>query len=346
MTEKKIGAAIIGGSGYGAGELLRLLSVHPFCAVRSVISRSQYGKNVREAHPHLAGFYDLRFESELKTHELEPFETAVVFFALPHGVSARAIEEFIERNRHPRLRIVDLSGDFRLSNPEMHKEFYPESPLYAGLRSRFCYGLPELFREKIKSSDYIANPGCYATACLLAVAPLIGKVSADVFFDAKSGSSGAGRAPSADTHHPALHANAAAYKVLSHRHEPEIQQNLGEDLKCTFVPHLIPVSRGIYATAHLRFAEAVDLEEMRKLYSSFYSNASFVRVGCNPPQLANVVCSNYCDTFITVRGNRGVAMAAIDNLVKGMAGQAVQNMNLMCGLPEDTGLNFPPPGIV
>ena len=345
MTGKTIGVAIVGGSGYGAGELLRLLASHPAAEVASVVSQSHPGQPIAALHPQLAAFHSLTLSPALNLEQLASYPASVVFSALPHGASARMIDELTRSGTPDTLRIIDLSGDYRLSDPALHARFYPETGA-TPLRGRFCYGLPELNRGSIAAAKLIANPGCYATACILAVAPLIGRYRGAVFFDAKSGSSGAGRAATAETHHPYLHANVAAYKIFSHRHEPEIQQVLGADLECSFVPQLIPVARGIYVTAHLQFEKEVDAQSLYADYMRCFAAARFVRLRQEPPALANVVCSNFCDISIAVRGRRAVAIAALDNLVKGMAGQAIQNMNLMCGLPEDTGLHFPPPGLV
>jgi len=342
-TQKQIGVGIIGGSGYGAGELLRLLAYHPEVEVLSVVSRSHVGKPITDLHPHLASFYNLCCDAELNLQALSKYKYSVVFSALPHGVSAKTISKLAVEV--PEIRIIDLSGDFRLIDKNQHEQFYPDSPFCPEIRSKFCYGLPEVVGlEKISNSRLIANPGCYATACILAIAPLINHFQASVFFDAKSGTSGAGRALSETTHHPLMHSNFSAYKVLQHRHEPEIQQVIGQDLKCSFVPHLIPVTRGIFVTAHLELSQAVEEKTILSLYHEFYAGKHFIRL--RQPQLEAVATSNFCDIAVACRGNRIVAMSALDNLVKGMAGQAIQNMNLMCGLTDTTGLLFPAAGLI
>ncbi len=344
MAKRRIGIGIIGGSGYGAGELLRLLAVHPECEVVTIASRSHAGTPISELHPNLFRIYDLTCEAELNLAALQQYEEHVVFSALPHGVSSGTIAELL-KEAPQNLRVVDLSGDFRLSDAALHSQFYPESEFQETLRRRFAYGLPELNRESIAKASCIANPGCYATACILSAAPLVNWMKAEVFFDAKSGTSGAGRSPSAGTHHPAVHADVSAYKVLAHRHEPEIQQVLGPDLPCSFVPQLLPVARGIYVTAHLRFGEPVSQALLADRYASLYGKTTFIRMRTSPPHLDHVLFSNFCDIYVAARGNRAVVCAALDNLVKGMAGQAIQNLNLMCGLPEETALLFPSPGL-
>lgn len=343
--EKKIGIGIIGASGYGAGELLRLLVNHPDVDVVSLVSRTQ--SPITDLHPHLLDFYDLKCEPELNIDAIKNYEQQIVFSALPHGVSAKTISALLANYNQPNFHIIDLSGDFRLSNPEQHSKFYPESPLCEDIRSKFCYGLPELVgTSTISKAQHISNPGCYATACILSVAPLIKKYRGSVFFNACSGTSGAGRNPTQTTHHPEMSTNITAYKVLQHRHEPEIQQEIGSELPCSFVPHLIPIARGIYVTTHIELNEFVALENIVELYKEFYANKRFIRLRSTPPQLEHVVGSNFCDISIEVRDRRVIVMCAIDNLVKGMAGQAIQNMNLICGLKEDTALSFPPSGLI
>ena len=343
----KIGIGILGGTGYGAGELLRILAQHNQSEVLAVVSSSQAGESISDVHGHLQGFYSsLRFESSLPFDRFEKFEQTFIFAALPHGKSAETIQSLLDDSRAKNFKVIDLSGDFRLQSEVEHKKFYPEVDTPEALRSRFAYGLTESNRAAILSADCVANPGCLASSCALAVLPL---VSADfrgaITFDAKTGTSGAGRTPTEVTHHPGRHANVNAYKILEHRHEPEIRQALGDPhgdrIETTFVPHLLPISRGIFTTAYLHSKTAVTTPALREIYSKFYADCPFVRVREESPQLQNVVGSNFCDIAVFARGKQIVAMAALDNLVKGMAGQAIQNMNLMAGLPETTGLLYP-----
>lgn len=343
-----IRVAILGATGYGAGELLRLLAQHPSAEVVALTTTSQPGARVGDVHPHLRGFYDhLRLERELDLARLRGRGPAIVFSALPHGASATALESLLsiaeaERTVEGELRVIDLSGDFRLQEEDLHTAHYPETPWLAARRAQFTYGLPELFRPAVRNARHIANPGCLASGAILAVAPLAVDLRGPLALDAKTGSSGSGRQLRETTHHPTRHADFRAYKVLAHQHEPEIRQALGDArgtrVETSFVAQSLPVSRGIFVTAHATLAAPTTTAELRARYTDFYAESPFVRVVTDSPTLQDVVGSNFCDVSVTVRGRQVVALAALDNLVKGMAGVAVQNMNLLCGLSECTGL--------
>lgn len=341
---KTIGVTILGGTGYGAGELLRLFAQHPHVDVVSVCSSSQVGKSIADAHPQLAGIYNQKFVESPDFAMLEKYQHAVAFCSLPHGTSVSAIEGLIRNAGKTKLKIVDLSGDLRLKNKQAHEAAYPDVPLHAELREKFVYGLTEVNREVIAHGQFVANPGCYATTCALSILPLLGTNEIDglISFDAKSGSSGAGRSLADSLHHPLRSSSMTAYKVLTHRHEPEILETLtkvaGSVPEITFTPQLLPVARGIFVTTHVRLKNATTSEKLLALYGYFYKKDRFVRVYARMPELGYVVGSNFCDISLTVRGRDVVIAAALDNLVKGMAGQAIQNMNLMCGLAEETGL--------
>lgn len=340
---------ILGGTGFGAGELLRLLIAHPAAEVVSVVSSSSAGTAISEAHPHLRSFYDTPFDESFSFEKLSGYGSRIIFAALPHGSSSETVAPlYADAVRHG-VKIIDLSGDFRLNDSALHEKWYPSSALAPEVRSHFQYGLTELFREKISASHAIANPGCLATASILAVAPLVSAhAPIHIALNLTTGSSGAGREPKATTHHPIRHSNLSAYKPLSHQHMPEIEQALGaiagRGVTFSFVPHSIPVSRGIFATAYVKLSSPVTEEEIRKLYRGYFEKSPFVRVlASGSPELQNVVGSNFTDICVSASGTEVVVMAALDNLVKGMAGQAIQNMNLMCGFPETTGLWFPAP---
>lgn len=343
-----IHVAVLGGSGYGAGELLRLLTQHPDARVVCVTSSSHAGRSVGEAHPHLRGFYDLRFSKTLDTDKLLAGRRAVIFSALPHGISAAMLDGLL--NQHSALRertgIIDLSGDLRLADTELHQRHYPDTPVLPHWRSAVVYGLPELFREAVRGALFVANPGCLAMASILAAAPLarVG-LSGVLCIDAKTGSSGSGRALKEATHHPTRHADFRAYKPLQHRHEPEILQAFGDPygqrLALSFVAQSMNTTRGIFVTVHLTLPAAESADSIRGRYEDFYADKPFVRIVSGSPALQNVVGSNFCDISVACRDRQVIAMAAIDNLVKGMSGTAIQNMNLMCGLPETTGLWIP-----
>ena len=346
--KKEIGIGIIGGTGFGAGELLKLLVGHPQAQVVSVVSSSSAGKEISSAHSNLQGFYNLKFESDLNTESFQPYTHKVIFLALPHGHAVKKAKEIIERFGSS-VRIIDLSGDLRLKNQAYHAKYYTEVDYAAELRKQFVYGLPELNKEAIRSARYISNPGCYATASILALAPIVNEIAGDIFIDGKSGTSGAGRSLSETFHHPYRHANAQAYKMLDHRHEPEIAEGLGDlehtKLSLGFVPHLIPVSRGMLVSCFGRLKSEKTSAELNKIYQEFYKDSAFIRISSASSEIRNVVGSNFCDISVTARGKQFVAISAIDNLVKGMAGQAIQNMNLMLGIAENCGLNFPAVGL-
>ena len=345
-----VNVAIMGGSGFGAGELLRLLVQHPAAKVVAVTTTSQAGTAIGDVHPHLRGFYDLPMSAGIDLPALLDAEAAVVFSALPHGTSSTKIEALLQATAGmkgaDKLRIVDLSGDLRLQNQATHEQYYPHSPWLAELRTQFTYGLPELFREEIQAARFVANPGCLASAAILATAPLIDDTAGgSLVIDAKTGSSGSGRQLKETTHHATRRANYRAYKPLAHQHEPEILQALGDPtgqrLRTSFVAQSIDATRGIYITAHFELRAPSDTAAMKQRYEMFYADCPFVRVLDAPPELQNVAGSNFCDLCVAVRGKQVVAMAALDNLGKGMSGTAIQNMNLMCGLPENTGLWSP-----
>jgi N-acetyl-gamma-glutamyl-phosphate reductase len=353
MSEKNVGVGILGGTGYGAGELLRLLAQHPAAQAVSVVSSSTAGGSITDAHPHLSGVYEGKFDAELNIEALRRFPYRVLFSALPHGTTAETVQRLLPVIEKEKIRLIDLSADYRLEDPEQHKRFYPESESPAALRKRFVYGLPELNRDRIATSTFIANPGCLATAGILSMLPLVRKFphfAGTVVIDAKTGTSGAGRGLQQNLHHPMRHSSIAAYKILEHRHEPEIRQGLGdaggEKIVTQFVPHLLPVSRGIFVSSYLTLESEVSTADMSAIYRDFYNGHPFVRVRNSSPELHSVVGSNFCDISVICRGRQVMAMAVLDNLVKGMAGQAIQNMNLQLGFLETAGLQSPALGPV
>jgi LysW-gamma-L-alpha-aminoadipyl-6-phosphate/LysW-L-glutamyl-5-phosphate reductase len=348
--KRPIHAAILGASGYGAGELLRLFVQHPEVEVVSVTSTFQVGQPVAQLHPHLRGFYGLQATEAVDFERLMAAEHAVALSALPRGASAAAIDALlntVQRTYGPdRLRVVDLSGDLRLTDASQHTRYYPDTPLLPERRRAFVYGLPELFRAQIRAARFVANPGCLASASILAAAPLVrAGFTGQLAIDAKTGSSGAGRQLKETTHHPTRHADFRAYEPLSHQHEPEIRQALGDPqgqrIQTSFVAQSMDTARGIFVTVHAVLPHATDAAALQRLYTEFYAESPFVRIVTGSPALQNVVGSNFCDIGLATRDRQVIVMAALDNLVKGMAGTAIQNLNLMCGLPETTGLWVP-----
>lgn len=343
-----IQAGVIGATGYAGAELVRLLQAHPNVQLSAISSVSFTGQALSEIYPAYLGLCDL-----VCTDQDEVIENSdVIFAALPHGLSQELAQSCHDKGK----AFVDLGADFRLEDEADYKEWYGESFLSKELHDLAVYGLPELFRENIKGKRLIANPGCYTTAAPLALAPAVknGLVElTGIIADCKSGSTGAGRKPGQNTHFPELNEGFSAYKVAAHRHTPEMEQTLsqvaGEKLTLTFVPHLLPISRGILATCYARLKPGVTEEQVWAAYQAMYANEPFVRL-LPKGQVADVKrvrFSNFCDISLHFDARCGqlIAISAIDNMVKGAAGQAVQNMNLMFGLEETTGLLFMPPAI-
>ncbi len=345
----KIG--IVGGSGYTGGELIRLLLGHPEAEIAIVTSRRLSGTPVTDIHGHLSGLFDLTFENP------SPEEIAsacdLVITAVPHGAAMGIVPKLLESG----TRVVDLSADYRLP-VAVFEATYARAHTDPGRvggevdDQGAVFGLPELHPE-VAGARFIANPGCYPTGAILSAAPLAdAKMVEYAIFDSKSGVSGAGVEPSDTSHYPNLAENIRAYNITTHRHLPEIVQELGRlDGSLTsihFTPHVIPAIRGILTTAHLLLHEGCDsgpssdYDTILELYREFYKDKPFVRVRDYIPNLADVRGSNFCDIGLAFRDNRVVVVSAIDNLVKGASGQAIQNMNLMFGLPETCGLLTPP----
>lgn len=335
--------AVLGATGYAGCELVRLLSRHPGVEIEFISSESSAGTAFDLVHPQ---FYQV-FGLELQPLHLPsiPGTVELVFCALPHGRPAHFVPELLAAGK----RVIDLSADFRLLDPALYEVWYNRTHPAPGLLGEAIYGLPEINRDAIAGADLIANPGCYPTAAILALVPLAraGAVDWDsVIIDAKSGISGAGRTPRQAFHYPDCTESMQAYRVGGHQHTPEIEQLLsilsGETVTLTFTPHLVPMSRGIFCTTYLRLRRNLTLEQLDRTYRQFYEGHPFVRVLplSRLPETRLVRGSNFCDLGLRLdsRTGRVVILSAIDNLVKGAAGQAVQNMNIMYGLPEDLGL--------
>jgi N-acetyl-gamma-glutamyl-phosphate reductase len=270
---------------------------------------------------------------------------------MPSGLASDTITDLTNKGLPANSVIIDLSGDLRLRDEASHKAFYSDVPYAQEIRSRCVYGLTELNHSELPPARIISNPGCLATASIIALAPLSAKIfEGAVVIDAKTGTSGAGREPQASMHHPSRFADCAAYKVLEHRHEPEILQALGDAFSrfntMMFIPHLLPVSRGILVTVYGTLQSPMDLSDVRDMYERFYAGAPFIRFKDSSPRLVDVVGTNFCDLHVTVRGSQIAVIAAIDNLGKGMAGQCIQNLNLVFGLSEERGLLTPALGPV
>jgi N-acetyl-gamma-glutamyl-phosphate reductase len=337
----KIKVGIFGGSGYGGAELLRLLLGRADVEIAFVTANEGAGKLVGEVHRNLHGLTPLRFTRAPEDLESLP-EVDCVFLALPHG---QALE--IAPRLAPGVRVVDLSGDFRLNDAAEFLQHYGREHTAAGLQREFVYGLTETNREAIKGARLVSNPGCFATATLLGLAPLVasGQLRGRVIVDAKTGSSGSGVKAAANTHHPQRMNSFYAYKPFTHQHVPEIEQELrrvgGWASDFVFMTHSLPVARGIFASIYVETKDALTTEAVRASYEDFYRESFFVRLVAGSPDINWVKTTNFCDLGFAVRGHSLVVFSAIDNLVKGASGQAVQNMNLMFGLDEKTGLMLP-----
>jgi N-acetyl-gamma-glutamyl-phosphate reductase len=339
MSKTKVG--IINVTGYTGVELARLLSQHPEVELASVTGRSAAGRRLGEVFPHLADI-DLTIEAEVGDVEL-------VFSAMPHKESAKEVIPLLNNG----IKVVDISADFRLKDASEYERWYGFSHPAPHLLAQAVYGLTELYRSQVASAQLVANPGCYPTAAILALAPAVKArvIEPSIIIDSKSGVSGAGRTPSLQTHFSEVNEDVTAYALEGHRHLPEITQELKrlcpeKSLSVTFVPHLVPMTRGILTTCYAPLASGKIAagkrgeKELRQLYLDFYKNEPFVRVVDSPPHTKHTSGNNLCLVYPTIdhRAGRLVVISCIDNLIKGAGGQAIQNMNLMLGLPETTGL--------
>jgi N-acetyl-gamma-glutamyl-phosphate reductase len=338
MVSNKLRIGIFGGSGYGGSELLRILLLHPQTEIALVTANEQAGKAVSEVHRNLQGLTDLVFAvAPEDPHELNDLDC--VFLGLPHGQAMDIVP-----NLPAALKVIDLSGDFRLRDKAAFAAHYGREHTSMDTQTSFVYGLTETNREAIRGARMVANPGCFATATLLGLAPLVAAdlINGRVIADAKTGSSGSGNKPAANTHHPQRSNSFYAYKPFTHQHVPEIEQELKQvgdwTSELIFMTHSLPVSRGIFASIYTELKTALSEDEVRRLFADFYGDSFFVRLVKGSPDINWVKMTNFCDLGFAVRGRQLVVFSAIDNLVKGAAGQAVQNMNLMFGLEEKTGL--------
>ena len=336
----KVRVGIFGGSGYGGAELLRILLAHPHAEVSLVTGNEQAGKAVGEVHRNLYGLTGLRFERA--PDDLESLAALdCVFFALPHG---QALE--LAPRLPPDVKAIDLSGDFRLDDAAEFLQHYGREHTAIDLQREFVYGLTETNREAIQRARLVSNPGCFATATLLGLAPLAasGLLAGRVIVDAKTGSSGSGAKAAANTHHPQRMNSFYAYKPFAHQHVPEIERELRRvgdwTSELVFMTLSLPVARGIFASIYAETNTGLAAEDVRALFAEFYRDSFFVRLVNGSPDINWVKTTNFCDIGFAARGSQLVVFSAIDNLVKGAAGQAVQNMNLMFGLDEKTGLTW------
>ena len=338
-----IKVGILGGSGYGGSELLRILLFHPQVELRLVTANEHAGKRVDSVHPNLAKLTDLKFEAMPDPGDLDGLDC--VFLALPHG-QAMEIVPSLPRS----LKVIDLSGDFRLNDADVFKTFYGREHTAMTSQREFVYGLTEVNRNQIKEATRIANPGCFATALELGLFPFVasGLVKGKVIADMKTGSSGSGAKAAANTHHPKRANSFYAYKMFEHQHQPEVEQLLdtvspqwASQCSLVFQTHSIPAVRGIFASIYVTAAQQMTRERVGDLFREFYGNEFFIRLVDGSPDINWVKNTNFVDIGWAASADTVIVFVALDNLVKGAAGQAVQNMNLMFGIEEREGLVLP-----
>lgn len=336
--------AICGGSGYTGAELLRILAFHPEVEVTVVTSEKSSGKRVTDLFPHLYRYDHLKYEP-LRREEV--FLKADIFFmALPHGTSQEAVDFLVSKGK----RVIDLSADYRLRDAEVYEKWYKTPHRFRKTLSKAVYGLPEVYRKKIARSKLIANPGCYPTGAIIGLYPALKNNIIDInsiVIDSKSGTSGAGRQADTSFSFCEINEGFKAYGVTTHRHTPEIEQELSaiakKEIKVNFTPHLVPIDRGIITTIYARLIRSIEVEKIHELYQRFYKMEPFVRIldlG-RFPNAKNIRGTNLCEIGIALnkRTETLIIVTAIDNLVKGASGQAVQNMNIMMSLPETMALD-------
>lgn len=340
--KKKI--AIIGATGYTGSELVRILVNHPMVDIQMITSENRAGEKISDVHPFLQGIAEQKLQS---VEDIDAQQLDLVFLALPHGVSMNYVERFKNKD----FKIIDLSGDFRLKTPETYEAWYQKKHSFPQGFANAVFGLPELFAEKIKSAKLVANPGCFPTSAILGAAPLIANdlVESDpLLIDSKTGVTGAGIKSKPVNLYSNVNDNFKAYGLKKHRHTIEIEEILGTLSTKTgtvqFTPHLLPVDRGILTTIYAKPNQTIDEQELIQTFKIFYDKAPFVRIRKDAPSIKDVRGSNYCDIFVTYdkRTHMIIVISVIDNLVKGAAGQAVHNMNLMLGLEEPSALNLIP----
>ena len=331
--------AILGATGYTALELIKILLRHPEAEIVAVTSRQEGQPHIAMIHPALTGRVDLRLE------DLSPAEVAAradcVFSCLPHGASAAVIPALLDAGR----RVVDFSADYRLNDAEVYAQWYGQKHADPARLGKVVYGLPELFRKDIPPAQLVANPGCYSTSAILALAPLLKAGMIDpktIIVDSKSGVSGAGRTLKLTTHYPECNESISAYNVGRHRHQPEIDQILstaaGAPVEVVFTPHLVPMDRGILSTTYSQPTSAVEEKTVLQTIRDFYADEPFVRVVDHFPGTKDSMGTNFCDITARVVRGRVLTFSCLDNLIKGASGAAVQNFNLMYGYPETTAL--------
>lgn len=345
---KKLKIAIIGASGYTGAELIRILLNHKKVEIAALIANSNAGQEISQLYPHLIHY---NLPPLKKIEEIDFSEIDIVFGCLPHTTSQETFKKLLEDKKNSHLKIIDLSADFRLENPEDYKKWYEHEHIAQNLQPQAVYGLSEIHRNKIKKAKLIANPGCYPTSALLPLIPLLeNKLIAidDIIIDSKSGMSGAGRSVKQGNLFCEVNESVKAYSIAKHRHTGEIEQELskafGDKIILDFTPHLLPINRGIISTIYARINDGFTLSDIKNCLNTKYQDEYFVKIIDGEPNIKDVATTNFC--VITAKQGRTqsrlILVSVIDNLCKGASGQAVQNMNIMCGFDERDGLELVP----
>ncbi len=345
---KKLQIAIIGASGYTGAELIRILINHKKVEIAALIANSNAGQKIEQLYPHLVHYNlpDLQ-----KIDEVDFSKIDVAFGCLPHTTSQETFKKLISEGKNSHLKIIDLSADFRLEDPEIYKKWYDHEHIAQDLQPKAVYALPEIHRNKIKKSNLIACPGCYPTSALLPLIPLLESgliLREDIIIDSKSGTSGAGRSVKQGNLFCEVNESVKAYSIGKHRHMGEIEQELSKatnsEVEVDFTPHLLPINRGIISTIYAKIDQKFSIEDIKNCLQTKYEDEFFVRVIDGEPNIKDVVGTNFC--VMTVKKartkNRVIIVSVIDNLCKGASGQAVQNMNIICGFDEKEGLELAP----
>ncbi len=352
MVIEKFNTVIWGAGGYVGGELLRLVSCHPHMSLTAALSDTHSGKRVGDVYPNLAPFTDAVFESQTDWpfEKMKDGRSWILFAALGHVETMNKLGPCIKELENADVKIVDLSGDFRLKDPSEYRDYYKHEHTQTELLPEFVYGLPELNREKIKGAKLVSNPGCFATACQLSMLPMAAAPVKTLFVavDAKTGSSGGGIKPASTSHHPYRMNNYSAYKEFSHQHFPEIKGGWSaaggsNETEISFLPQRAPLVRGIFVTSHFFMEKEISVEQAVEWYKDYYKDHPFVRITAKSPFISDIWGTNMCGISVVAEGRKVGVCAAIDNLMKGAAGQAVQNANLMSGWKETAGLLTPAP---
>lgn len=333
---------VCGATGYTGFELIKLLLKHPEVKIVAISAKIDKPEKISDIFGELKGRLDMVC-SEMAISDMIASGAELVFLALPHRVSMEFAPHFLKKG----IKVIDLSADFRLKDPAVYEKYYKQAHKCKEYLASSVYGLPELYKDRIKKADLIANPGCYPTASILSLAPLVDKTPKDIeeiIIDAKTGVTGAGRKPDLMFNFSEVAENIWAYKIGVHQHTPEIDQELSalgkQKISVLFVPHVVPMKRGIFTTSYIKSKKKPSVSELVMMYKDFYKDAPFVRIYDEGAlvQTKNVYDSNFCDIGIATAKDRIVIVACIDNLIKGAAGQAVQNMNIVCGFKETLGL--------